>query len=307
MGLHDWSLIIFTILGQMSVGVFLILGIVHTIAVRRHPIEEVERLTDRALLAIGPVLVLGFIASLGHLGSPVNAYLSLLNVAESWLSREILFGTLFAATGALFALLQWRKIGSFALRRVVALVAAALGIAFVVTMALIYMLPLQPAWNLWVTPLTFIVTSLLTGALAIGVAFVASYAYERKREGADHAALASLLYDSLRGLVLAAVVLVGVQLVTVSLHVTVLSAGETSAAVDSAAALTGDFGVVFGLRLTLAFVGAAIFGFLIYRSTIWATSQRTIGTLVGGAFGLVLVSEVLGRYLFYAASVPITI
>lgn len=305
MGLHDWSLIIFTILGQMSVGVFLILGVIHTVAVRRHAVEEVERLTDRALLAIGPVLVLGFIASLGHLGSPVNAYLSILNVADSWLSREILFGALFAVSGAAFALMQWRKVGPFALRRGVALIAAALGIAFVVSMALVYMLPLQPSWNLWATPVTFLVTSLLTGALAIGVAFVASYAYERKRDGEDHAALAALLYDSLRGLVIASVVLVGAQLVTIPLQVAVLSGGETAAAVDSAARLTSDYGIVFALRLALAFIGAAIFGLFVYRSTLKSASQRLVGGLVGGAFGLVLVGEVLGRYLFYAANVPI--
>lgn len=305
MGLHDWSLIIFTILGQMSVGVFLILGVIHTVAIRRYAVEEVERLTDRALLAIGPVLILGFIASLGHLGSPVNAYLAILNAADSWLSREILFGALFAVSGAVFALLQWRKVGPFALRRAVALLTAALGIGFIVSMSLIYMLPLQPSWNLWATPVTFLVTSLLTGTLAIGVAFVASYASARKREGEDCAALAALLYASLRGLVIAAVVLVGVQLVSIPLQVAILSGGETAAAVDSAARLTADYGVVFGLRLALAFIGAAIFGFFVYRSTFGPAPQRVVGGLVGGAFGLVLVGEVLGRYLFYAANVSI--
>jgi len=47
----------------------LILGIVHFFAARQWGEAEADRLSDRALLAIGPVLVLGTIASLFHLGN----------------------------------------------------------------------------------------------------------------------------------------------------------------------------------------------------------------------------------------------
>ncbi len=63
-----------------------------------------DRMSDGALLVIGPVLALAFVASLFHLGSPLNAPRAVVNLGTSWLSREIFFGSLFALAGAIFAL-----------------------------------------------------------------------------------------------------------------------------------------------------------------------------------------------------------
>jgi len=87
--LREWALIIFTVFAQMSVGSFVILGILHFLAARKIKLEEADRLSDRALLAIGPVLVLGLLASFAHLGNPLNAPRAVTNLATSWLSREI--------------------------------------------------------------------------------------------------------------------------------------------------------------------------------------------------------------------------
>ena len=180
MELREWALIVFTILAQMSVGAFWVLGIVHYYATRKAGVEEADRMSDRALLAIIPVLVLGMLASLLHLGNPFSAYKAVTNLGTSWLSREILFGVLFLVFGALYAFLQWRKIGSVAVRNVIAWVAALLGIGLVYSMASVYMLYSQPAWNTLATPISFFVTALLLGALAMGAAFVWNYArYKR--------------------------------------------------------------------------------------------------------------------------------
>src|SRR5689334_6577738 len=109
---REWALIAFTILAQMSVGAFVMLGVVHFFAVRKGGVLEADRLSDRALLAIGPTLAFGLIGSLFHLGSPLNAPRAITNFATSWLSREITFGVVFAVLGAVFAFMQWRKLGS---------------------------------------------------------------------------------------------------------------------------------------------------------------------------------------------------
>ncbi|MBI5080421.1 MAG: dimethyl sulfoxide reductase anchor subunit, partial [Chloroflexi bacterium] len=124
MNIREWALIAFTILAQMSVGSFIVLGIVHFFATRKAGLEEADRLSDRALLAIGPTLLLGMVASLLHLGNPLTAYLAISNLGSSWLSWEVLSGVLFAAVGGVFAFMQWRKITSFTVRNIVALVAA---------------------------------------------------------------------------------------------------------------------------------------------------------------------------------------
>ena len=147
MSIREWALITFTILAQMSVGAFLMLGVAHFFAARSAGVAEADRLSDRALLAIGPVLVLGLLASLFHLGNPLNAYRAVGNLQTSWLSREILSSVSFTLVGALFALMQWRKIGTYGVRTAVAGLAALLGLFLVYCMSRVYQLPTQPAWD----------------------------------------------------------------------------------------------------------------------------------------------------------------
>ena len=109
MNSQEWALIAFTILAQMSVGAFLVLGIIHTYAARKAGLEEADRLSDRALIAIVITLGLGMLASLFHLGSPLSAPRAVTNLATSWLSREILAGVLFALLGVVFTAMQDRK------------------------------------------------------------------------------------------------------------------------------------------------------------------------------------------------------
>ena len=104
MAVRDWALIAFTILAQMSIGAFLVLGVVHFFAMRKAGMEEADRLSDRALLAIGPLMVLSLLASLFHLGNPLNAYRAVTNLGSSWLSREVFFSVLFTIAGGVFAL-----------------------------------------------------------------------------------------------------------------------------------------------------------------------------------------------------------
>ncbi len=201
MQVNEWALVAFTILSQMSVGTFLVLGVVYFFARRKWGVEAADKLSDRALLAIGPVIILAFIASLFHLGNPFNAYRAVSNLGASWLSREILSGVLFAITGGLFALMQWRKIGSNTLRTIIAVIAALIGLFFVYAMSNVYMMRTVPTWNTWYTPASFFTTTFLLGAMAVSAAYVATYAYLSKQEtgqcrSAERNAAISTLLDS---------------------------------------------------------------------------------------------------------------
>ena len=96
--LSELPLVIFTIIAQMSVGSFVVLGLIHLLAGRagRRSADVIDRVSDPALYAIGPILVVGLLASMMHLGTPIRAINALRHVDSSWLSREILFGLLFA-------------------------------------------------------------------------------------------------------------------------------------------------------------------------------------------------------------------
>ncbi len=306
MNVRDWSLILFTILVQMSVGAFWVLGLVHFYASRKVDEKEADRLSDRALLAIGPLMVLGLLASLLHLGDPLNSFKAVSNVGSSWLSREILFGTTFAVLGGLFAVMQWRKMSSFAVRNVVALLAGLVGLFLVSSMSMVYMLPSQPAWDTLATPVFFFSAALLLGSMAMGTAFAANFLFLKRKGEEGLSAQLDLLRSTLRGIAIAALILLGIQLVVTPLYVAGLSSG-VPAAQKSAAMLVEDFPVVFALRLIFSFVGAGLFATILYQGASSQAKERSLAFLVYSAFALVLVSEVLGRYLFYAIKVKVGI
>ncbi len=306
MNAHEWALVAFTILAQMSVGAFVILvSPIRAKAMRRCRPNKADQLSTRALLAIGPVMVLGLIASLFHLGNPFNAYLAVSNTAGSWLSREILFGVAFAGTGGLFAIMQWRKIGSFALRNAIAITAAIAGLTLVYAMSRVYMLPAQPSWNSLATTVAFFSTTFLLGNLAIGVAFVTNYGRLQRNSTTVSDTQTELLRDSLRWIALLSIAVLGVILVTVPLHIANLGrpAGGTGERGDAVPEVRD----LLGLRLVLAFVGAGVTALFLYRNAATPGRERMLGRLAYMAFARAFVAEVVGRFLFYATLMNVAI
>jgi anaerobic dimethyl sulfoxide reductase subunit C (anchor subunit) len=306
MNVREWALIAFSILAEMSVGAFLVHRVLYVFATRKAGAEEADRLSDRALLAIIPVLGLGLIASLFHLGNPLNAYRAVTNLGSSWLSREVLFGVLFAVLGAIFSVMQWRKVSSIAVRNIIAWIASLVGLALVYSMSQVYMLPTQPAWNTLATPISFFTTAFLLGALAMGTAFVINYGYIRLRQPDCADTQCTLTRDALRWIAVAALIMLGVELVVTPLSLAYLVSGGAQAA-KSASMLAESYGILFALRLILVFVGAGVFGLFIYQNAMGPGREKVMGGLAYGAFALVLVAEVLGRYLFYVTQVQITL
>ena len=304
--LREFALIAFTILAQMSVGAFLVLGVVNFFVTRKAGAEEADRMGDRSLIAIVVVLGLGLLASLFHLGSPLSAPRAVTNFATSWLSREVLSGVIFAVLGALFAALQWFKLGPQILRMVVAWLAALVGIVLVYCMSRVYMLPTQPAWNSLATPISFYTTTLLLGSLALGVSFVANYAYIQKKTPGCADQQCELLRSTMRWIAVVSVVLLGVEFVVTPVYLLSLATGSPQA-VASAKLIAGPLGLTFFFRMVLAFVGAGVFGFFLYQNAQSAGREKVLGYMAYAAFFLVLIAEVLGRFLFYSSQVAITL
>lgn len=305
MNTQEWALIIFTILTQMSVGAFLVLGAVHFFVNRKAGEQEADRMTDRILIAIVVTLALGFVASLFHLGSPLNAPKAVLNLATSWLSREILLGVIFAVVGVIFVALQWFKKGSVALRTLVAWVAAIIGVAFVYSQSNIYMLKTQPAWNMATTPIFFFASTLLLGVLAVGAALVANCAIAQKKNPDCADSQHKLMLETMRWLAIASVVLVGIEIVVTPLYLVALGTGP-SVAQESLRLIATRLNAAFIIRMVFGFIGAVVLVIFIYRNAVTST-MKSLGALAFGAFAFVLVAEVLARFVFYAAHVGLGI
>lgn len=151
-----WSLVLMTTLMQAVAATLVLLAL-------RHSLDAVRLMV--LLTITGAALTL----STTHLGRPAYAWRALKMWRRSWLSREVLLFTLFAAglTTATFATATTALHHPGAARLFVPLdwTAAVLGIAGTLASAFIYLVPARPAWNMVHTPVDFLLTGGLLGSL----------------------------------------------------------------------------------------------------------------------------------------------
>ena len=198
--------------------------------------------------------------------------------------------------------MQWRKISTAQTRNIIALVIAAVGLLLVFAMSMIYRVPTIPAWDTIATPISFFVTTFLLGTLAIGAAFVATYWFMGRQENLkDKETQFDILATTLRWMALLSIALLGVQFVVIPLYLGSLAAQGSSAATTSLLYIMDGNGVLLALRLVLLFLGAGIFTLFVYLNATSEAKARIAGNLALAAFAFVLVSEVIGRFLFYAS------
>lgn len=246
------------------------------------------------------------------------------------MSREIIFGLAFAAAGFSFALLEWFKKGTPALRQGIAALTAVLGILLLWSEAMIYYsLEAVPAWNTWVVPFMFIATAILLGTLAVGSAMVLATAIRGRVSAADakdglgsDSEEAGGLISQIRGrfreinsptsevewklttrilswlALVGAVVAVAIMIVS-TIYVGNLSQGGTTA-LESAAVLTG---AKMWWRLLLTGATAILLGFSVYRlaTTTRLSATRLLVAMMLLTMVLGLSGEFLGRTLHYDA------
>ena len=299
MDTREWALLIFTILGQTAAGAFIVLMIVHSYIKARAGLEQADRFTNGPLYLVVPIMVLALLSSLFHLGSPLNIVKAVPNLGSSWLSREVVIAVVFVILAALYTYMQWRKAGSDAARMTIGWITALVGVIQVYGMGMVYMIRTQPAWNTAATPVTFFTTALLLGVLTVAAGLVV--VYNRTQAGDKQV---DLLRGILQALAMASIVLLGIEFLVLPLYMAYLSS-QGSAGVESLNLMVGSFGATLALRLILVFLGAGILAAYLYRNASVPGKESTFPALVYSALFLVLVSEMMGRFIFYASHVGI--
>lgn len=276
---HEWPLVVFTLAIQLAVGCYLALLLVRA-----------DRTWNRApLLAVGALTILGLAASALHLGTPGNAVRTLANMGESWLSREILAGVTFLSLWAVTFQVNRRARPAPWHNALAALLAVA-GVAFIWAMARVYMLPARPAWDSWLTPTSFFLTTILLGAVAMA-AWLEGHPWPPPGSDTGGASHADAHAHAHAGRALdAGIVLLGIGLVAVVAQLALTPFHPVSAALaDSGAEASFALARVLLLLLGSLLLVAALAG------------QRGGGRWALAAFLLLLASETVGRVLFYAA------
>ena len=298
--MKERPLILFTLLSQLAVGIFVLASITdalmaYELASKTAP-EKAAALTHLALLATAPLALLGMLASFLHLGTPRNAWRALANLRTSWLSREILFAGLFAGLSGLFSFLQWLGWGPGWLRHGLAVLAAACGLMLVYSMARVYMLRTVPAWQTWMTTASFFTTAFFLGSLVLAAINAGPLSPAK-----EHLAWLIWRLEFLPRLTLAGVLHLGVQALftahwavqhTQPARHLALAAYQHSRAAPRAASRAFAWLV---LRLGLSTAGLTLY-ILAYPEYHVPLAAITLWL----AFALALAGEVIGKYLFYS-------
>jgi anaerobic dimethyl sulfoxide reductase subunit B (iron-sulfur subunit) len=161
---EEAPLVAFTLLAQMAVGAFWeIAGLFGLITKGFGDLSAFQN-TNLIRYSIGVIIFLSLLLSFWHLGKPRNAWRVLAHLRKSWLSREILFTTLFAGLWLVsLSIVIWQVTGT--IRLLLNLATSLCGFAAIWSMSKVYRLQTVPAWNTWRTSAAFFTSSLLLGFL----------------------------------------------------------------------------------------------------------------------------------------------
>lgn len=175
-----WSLILMTVLTQLSVGAFTAIWILQTWGAQSH----------RAAAVIGLlVAALALSASTLHLGRPIHAIRAVKMWRRSWLSREVLLFSLFAPAAAAYSLAMWVDLRSAVIFGIVTVL---FGLCGVSASARLYLVPGRPGWNSPLTIAEFWCTTALLGACGANI-------LSRGAPQARHAILCAAVLTALVG------------------------------------------------------------------------------------------------------------
>jgi Fe-S-cluster-containing dehydrogenase component/DMSO reductase anchor subunit len=250
-----WSLVFMLVLTQLSVGAFAALWILDML--------QKAGLSVSALVSLA-IAGLSVASSTLHLGRPVYAWRALRGLRRSWLSREVLSLSLFAAIASAYALMLFLNTPA---RPAIGFATVLCGIAGVMCSARIYTVRARPAWDSPYTMAEFFSTALLLGPALLGTMGVSdgrSMAWAAAAGGAT-------------------------QLITQTLKFFWLSRSEQFELRASALLLAGRLRQLFLIRLAILVVAGLVL--------------PLIGPLAW-SFPLAIASEFLGRWLFFVSVVP---
>ena len=299
-----FSLIFMTVLTQLAAGGFLTLWLGDLLS---HVFDFLKPLEEFLVFgACGILTVTGIAlgASMFHLGRPLHAYKALRMWRRSWLSREVLFFTLFSFFGAGYAsLLLGAHYFHFpfpgAARMIFGGVVALSGMAGIYASAKIYLVPARPAWNTFRTPLRFFLTGFILGPL-FSLTVYSFYLVIAAQGTVSHKTVGPILMWLGISSVAAFV-----QLLVLMARLIHLTRPDLPEFYDSALLLTRRFKTHFFVR-----IGFLVFGSFILPLCLFDLLTRAAAPVIPVAvftavcFLLAFLGETLGRYLFFVTVVP---
>ncbi len=244
-----------------------------------------------AVVSAAALAVIGLLASFLHLGQPFRAVNSLAHFATSWLSREIWLTSIFTGLTVVTALLLLFKPASQGLVRTFMALAAVFGLLDVYAMASVYTSTSVSAWNYSAVTVEFYAAAISMGALL--------FLTLSGSEGSKVRRPAVIITGIAVALQVAAMVGYYIQ----------LGASSSSAAQQSLALLSGMSGAM-AVKWLFILLGTGLLLFPIQKQQLSVNSSGQAaaevaaaglsGTTIYIAAALLVIGQIVGRYLFYA-------
>ncbi|MCG3733566.1 dimethyl sulfoxide reductase anchor subunit family protein [Vibrio cincinnatiensis] len=274
MAWHEFPLVIFTVFAQTAVGAFLLVSL--TLLFGR-PTKPQQSSMVKSLFFVWVLMGIGFAASTFHLGSPLRAFNAFNRVGHSWLSNEILTGSLFFALGGFFWLMSVLNLVSATLRKGLMVAAMVMGVVFMYAMSRLYMIETVPTWDTAYTPLSFVLTAVIGGSL-VACALLTGAGYRTQVVEKQLPVLGT----------------VGVVVSVLASFIQLHELANIHSAIVSAQDLLPNIGVLKGVQWLLLVVAL-----ILWWWPTWHRSQRALLPLLAGVV-CVFLAEFLGRGIFYS-------
>lgn len=306
MNVREWALPVYTILMQLTVGSLFVLWLIRSLSNSKFSHQEIDRIIRNPIFVIAFTAVVAMGGSHFHLSKPFHSFLAVLNFKSSWLSREIVFTVLFFLT--MMSLLYLTYFRAYHRRLITALgwLAIFFGIILIYCMARIYLLPTQVAWNSNMVIFSFYTTSFLLGVMAIACLMVLDLKFAEIQKTDDVELRVEVIRYSFSGLAFMTVLLIFARILTLFVQMQELAQGDLIAR-TSLRLLLELYEPLLFMRLIFIVSAVVYFSIPVYRICRWQLPPQKLMMPVYLSCLLILVGEIIGRFLFYATHIRVGI
>lgn len=271
-GLHEWPLMFFTVIGQSVAGAFIIMGC----AILSGKLSaEMNRKVHYSMFGLWVLMGIGFLLSMMHMGTPLRAFNSLLRLGHSSLSNEIASGSIFFALGGIYWLLAVFNKMPAALGKLWVALVMVLAALFITAISRVYQIDTVPTWHNGYTTFNFVLTAFIGGPILAALLM--------RIAGFNLNCVSALPLLSVIAIVISAIVATsqGFEL------------GSIQTSVQKAVDLVPNYGTLMGIKLV-----ALVLGLSCWIAPLLRKNNPSVALLALG-FILVFVGEFIGRGVFY--------
>lgn len=271
-GLHEWPLMFFTIIGQSVAGAFIIMGC----AILSGKLSaEMNRKVHYSMFGLWALMGIGFLLSMMHMGTPLRAFNSLLRLGHSSLSNEIASGSIFFALGGIYWLLAVLNKMPAALGKLWVTLVMILAALFITAISRVYQIDTVPTWYNSYTTFNFVLTAFICGPILAALLM----------------RIAGFNLNCVSALPLLSVIAIVVSAIVATSQGFELGSIQTS--VQKAVDLVPNYGALMGIKLV-----ALVLGLSCWIAPLLHKNNPSVALLALG-FILVFAGEFIGRGVFY--------